>query len=336
MVKILKVDIPDEVKPGDWVYVKVLLDSPTSTNVTLEVDAYLDGQKIIPTQEWTLVASSGQNWYTSPFAIIPPSEGELKVCVWQRYPAYQPDVQVCDTTTVLLVPLSIVRHELMYEGYPTPPFVGETKKVFYTVELNKRASKTTARLEVNGKPVASDSKTNSSYISISYPVTFTDRTEICGYIEANGLSDSKCITVTPRTPEPDIRVYDIKASDTHVFANEPVTITAYVHNFGKATGSATIDLYVNGKPQNMPKTVTLDPDKGTTVSWQISFASPGTYKVCAGEGGGNMPCITIVVEAPPEEVPEEVPEERPELPPWLPYAAVAGAIAAAYLITRKK
>lgn len=334
-VEIVQVDIPDSVKPGDWLYVKVLLNSDISQDVTLEVDAYLDGRQIIPTQEWTLTASPGQNWYTSPFAIIPPSEGTLKVCVWQRYPAYQPDIQVCDTATVGVVALTITREDLYYEGYPTPPYVNETRYVHYAVELNRAANLISARLEVNGEIVESDSKTNSNYIHITHPITFTAETNICGYVSANGLTSSKCITVTPVVPKADIRVYDIKASKTNPSPGETITITAYVHNFGDGAGTATIDLYINGKPQNLTKTVTLNPDEGTTLEWQISFDKGGTYNVCAGKGGENMPCVTITVEA-PEEVTPVAPPTKPTYPSWLPYAVIAAAgIAAAYVLTKK-
>jgi len=102
--KLLKIDTPNTVHIGDTVYFKVLIDSQTSTPVTLKITSYMNGNPYTPSVDWTVNVKPGQNWYTSQpttthqgIGIAPKTTGTLKVCATL-------DKTVCDTTTVLQKP----------------------------------------------------------------------------------------------------------------------------------------------------------------------------------------------------------------------------------------
>lgn len=88
-----------------------------------------------------------------------------------------------------------------------------------------------------------------------------------------------CISVNV-VGQPNIQVVDVTASTTNPQVGQSVTITARVTNTGTASGTANIDLFINGARQNMTKSVSLNPSASTTVSWNITFNNTGSYNVC--------------------------------------------------------
>lgn len=88
-----------------------------------------------------------------------------------------------------------------------------------------------------------------------------------------------CITVKV-VGRPNIQVVDVRASTTNPLVGQSVTITATVTNTGTASGTANIDLFINGARQYMTKSVSLNSSASTTVSWNIAFNNTGSYNVC--------------------------------------------------------
>lgn len=88
----------------------------------------------------------------------------------------------------------------------------------------------------------------------------------------------KCVSVTVGAPK--IEVVNVTADKTTVRPGETVTITATIKNSGSLSGTANVDIFVNGTRQNLIKTVSLSPGQTTNVSWSMTFTEEGSYNIC--------------------------------------------------------
>ena len=88
-----------------------------------------------------------------------------------------------------------------------------------------------------------------------------------------------CVYISVVRKEAKIEVVDVKSSKDTANVGEYVTITATVRNTGNAKGTKNLKLTVNGA-WKAGETVTLSPGETKTVSWNLKFDEPGTYKVC--------------------------------------------------------
>jgi uncharacterized membrane protein len=70
----------------------------------------------------------------------------------------------------------------------------------------------------------------------------------------------------------------LSVNPNSVKEGESVTISADVTNTGMLSGSHTIMLKIDDEDED-EKTVTLDPDESTTVSFEVSATEEGSYSV---------------------------------------------------------
>jgi uncharacterized membrane protein len=95
--------------------------------------------------------------------------------------------------------------------------------------------------------------------------------------------------VLPIASLPDFRVTNLSVVPSKVSPGEKVTISATISNIGGSTGSHTVVLKINGATE-ATKTVTLDGEESTTVSFQATKEQPGSYNI---ELDGLMDMFTV-------------------------------------------
>jgi uncharacterized membrane protein len=84
--------------------------------------------------------------------------------------------------------------------------------------------------------------------------------------------------VLPIASLPDFRVTNLSVTPSEVSPGEKVTILATVSNIGGSAGSHTVVLKINGVTE-ATKTVTLESEESTTVSFQVTRDQLGSYNI---------------------------------------------------------
>ena len=80
-------------------------------------------------------------------------------------------------------------------------------------------------------------------------------------------------------PEPPVFEFSTLAVDPESVAkDESVTVTVECSNVGLGSGSHSVILTIDGEDED-EKTVSLDPDDSTTITFQAPTSEPGTYSV---------------------------------------------------------
>jgi len=88
----------------------------------------------------------------------------------------------------------------------------------------------------------------------------------------------KVVQVSSKVPKFEIKY--IKSDKEETYTDEPIVINAEIVNKGSASGSTIVDLFINNKRLNQPKTITLAPNESKVVEWVLKFKNIGKYNVC--------------------------------------------------------
>jgi len=180
----------------------------------------------------------------------------------------------------------------------------------------------TAVLKVDGSTEATKTVTIEPGASTTVSWTVSKATAGTYSVAVGSLTGSFTVTAPP---QPAAFAYSsFQVSPTSVQTGAPVTVSVVVTNTGGQSGTASVDLKVNGATAET-KTATLNAGASSTVTFTVTKATAGTYSVAVGSLTGSF-----TVTAPPQ----------PPTPsfPWeiLIVGVVLVAAVAYYLYTRRK
>jgi len=91
-------------------------------------------------------------------------------------------------------------------------------------------------------------------------------------------------------PPPSLTINSLSISPSEVEPGESVTITVGVANLGTATGSRTIELWIEGELEDS-QDLTLDPGAAESVTFAVSREEAGTYRVAVDGFRGEFEVV---------------------------------------------
>ncbi len=159
-------------------------------------------------------------------------------------------------------------------------------------------------LKIDGVVVAAKEISLGGGQSVTVPFTVTRDVGGTYAVSINGLTGTfkvKEVPPPPPAPQADIVVGNLQIAPLTVEPGQAATVSVDITNRGDAAGTIQVKLLVNGQVEQT-KTVTVGPGAKQTVTFSVSKAAAGSYRI---EVEGLVATLTVkaVEEVPPAPAP---------------------------------
>jgi hypothetical protein len=117
----------------------------------------------------------------------------------------------------------------------------------------------------------------------------------------------------------DLTFINASVSNGSVAPNASVDVTSTIENRGRATGSTSLELLVNGSRTADGPTVTLDPGETEHVTMTVSLERSGSYELSVGDALGTKEAVAgLVVVEQSQMTPSGISDPRSRTPTTAP------------------